>query len=1037
MDAVYAAQQELRAKARLTVDSVIDDPIGRLGLREKFYLKYKFGDAEHHPQYGFGQSELEFLQWEIRRGVLNPTDHPEKKGSPWWRSVNLDLCYNAELAGLYFDSGISSAGEKNEVLHWLNYMQHPTAQTWYRAHNASIASGYVQFILLARNEEIGEQAFMNEVLVRLLFAQAMVEGEKFAFGRFGEWLSDPDGNSVQEIISLPEFYPDFYPLRAADVLDVEYKSKCFLDRCAMVFDRFIIETHVKALYSLAKTWLGVDMLAEFIKNGKPDYPIIDPAVIKMETSEAMPEPSANFQKKKIVILGGGMGSLTTAYELTSHEGWEKYYDITLYQLGWRLGGKTATGRGVNNRIEERGIHIFQGWYDNAWRLVKDAYRLQEELQLNPDSPFKSWKDAFRPHNTTLLTEFSFAEGKWINWPIIFPPNDVEPGTDAQQSTWQILHKVIGLALGLVLGSPYQKGAELSKWALADFVKVSPAGPAGPPRRKSWFIRIINYFIVKTEKVIEVPLLHEIYAIADKLLAAPHDEKHQHFSELISLVERLNGWMKEHLEHLVVGNNKIRRIITLLEWLFVNLKGMFADVYVRETHSFDYARVNEMDYRAWLKKHGASELVLNSAPVRFIYTGSFANLIGENPGMIASDIALRMCLLAVSYKGSFISMLNAGTGDTLITPIYQVLKQRGIKFKFFHRVDQVHYSGTGEIEEISIAEQVTLKDPGAGYSPTVKVNGLNSWPCEPLYDQISGEQAERLKSGQVNLESSWTSWPDAGHFKLVKGKDFDQVVLGIPAAALKTICSEIISKNERWKNMVEKVVMVPTFGVQFWAKPDLVALGYDHASWGLPADTEPDSVTFSNPHYSWTDMTPILRQENWDADNMPGHVSYFCGTITMPSPLPPFTKLGFPAEQKIRIMALTEQWLHDYMGWFFTKAGNVEYPTGFSLDLLIDPDKQEPEKQGLDKLTSQFFSVNIDPSNHYTLALPGANKYRFKTDETDFRNLFVCGDWTNFGLNVGHIEGTVVSGLRCANAIMKTYGITQLNPILGGAENIDH
>ncbi|MCC5907413.1 MAG: NAD(P)-binding protein [Balneolaceae bacterium] len=65
--------------------------------------------------------------------------------------------------------------------------------------------------------------------------------------------------------------------------------------------------------------------------------------------------------------------------MTDYPGWEDHNDITVYQMGWRLGGKTATGRGVHNRIVEKGIHISQGWYDNAFRMVKDAYKLQEEL----------------------------------------------------------------------------------------------------------------------------------------------------------------------------------------------------------------------------------------------------------------------------------------------------------------------------------------------------------------------------------------------------------------------------------------------------------------------------------------------------------------------------------------------------------------------------------------------------------------------------------------------------------------------------------
>ena len=82
-------------------------------------------------------------------------------------------------------------------------------------------------------------------------------------------------------------------------------------------------------------------------------------------------------KQKITIIGGGIGGLTAAYELTDPKLQNKY-DITLYQMGWRLGGKCATGRNQdrNMRIEEHGIHAFAGSYYNGLTMMKYVY---EEL----------------------------------------------------------------------------------------------------------------------------------------------------------------------------------------------------------------------------------------------------------------------------------------------------------------------------------------------------------------------------------------------------------------------------------------------------------------------------------------------------------------------------------------------------------------------------------------------------------------------------------------------------------------------------------
>src|SRR4029079_2727636 len=101
------------------------------------------------------------------------------------------------------------------------------------------------------------------------------------------------------------------------------------------------------------------------------------------------------------------------------------YDITLYQMGWRLGGKGASGRNreMADRIEEHGLHIWFGYYENAFRLIQDCY---EELGRPLNVPLATWDKAFKPHNTIVVEEFVPLQ-KWIPWPLTFAPNDEVPG----------------------------------------------------------------------------------------------------------------------------------------------------------------------------------------------------------------------------------------------------------------------------------------------------------------------------------------------------------------------------------------------------------------------------------------------------------------------------------------------------------------------------------------------------------------------------------------------------------------------------------
>ena len=100
-------------------------------------------------------------------------------------------------------------------------------------------------------------------------------------------------------------------------------------------------------------------------------------------------------KKKIAVLGGGIGSLAAVYGITQSPGWQEKYDITLYQLGWRLGGKGASGRNreMADRIEEHGLHVWFGYYENAFRLIQSCYR---ELGRSSNAPLRTWDLAFKP-----------------------------------------------------------------------------------------------------------------------------------------------------------------------------------------------------------------------------------------------------------------------------------------------------------------------------------------------------------------------------------------------------------------------------------------------------------------------------------------------------------------------------------------------------------------------------------------------------------------------------------------------------------------
>ena len=260
--------QILEDKALEIVKEVADDPQGRYNLRYQFYQKY--GDPFIHHKSGLGNSELAFIKWEIRRGVLNPIHHL-LPGSPWWRKVNSYFIYLATLAQLIYESGENFDHLPAPVTFWLDYIKKPNECSWYRAHNSSIIAGYEVADPIAFNENIYEQYFVNIVLYRLLYAQSIVEG--VSFGLLGKILGNPRGFAVSIITDIESFYPSHYPLSKQDIKYITHKAHNFEGVIEDIFDELFILPHLDKLYKEAADWNDSPVILNYIKNNHPCYPV--------------------------------------------------------------------------------------------------------------------------------------------------------------------------------------------------------------------------------------------------------------------------------------------------------------------------------------------------------------------------------------------------------------------------------------------------------------------------------------------------------------------------------------------------------------------------------------------------------------------------------------------------------------------------------------------------------------------------------------------------------------------------------------------
>lgn len=672
------------------------------------------------------------------------------------------------------------------------------------------------------------------------------------------------------------------------------------------------------------------------------------------------------EPRRIAILGGGVGALSAAFHLSSRPGWRERYQITVYQQGWRLGGKGASGRNAQRgqRIEEHGLHIWFGHYANAFALLRTVY---QELGRAPDAPLATWDRAFRPHDYIALAERA-GQG-WRPWHMVLPRRPGEPGTGSDPVT------------------PWRLALEAAIWLRRWHTELRAQSTQAPRP--------------------------EAGAPFDALLALAHalpEDAREHTDLDRSLLARAIERVKRQLDgaaHLAAPNEAgARRALEALNVVTTVLKGMWADnVFAR---GFDI--VNDEDLRAWLARHGGSpELCLDSTLVRSTYAQMFAFEDGVKPNFEAGTALRFMMRMAFAYRGSVMYRMQAGMGDAVFAPLYQALSARGVRFEFFHRVEDVVADG-GQVGSIRMTVQAALKD--GAYRPLADVKGLPCWPNRPDAAQLEPAQAALMREHGVDLESYWSDWPalyrqafgaPLPERTLQRGRDFDDVVFGLPVASLAASAPGLLAASPALQAAAGRVRTVATQAYQAWLERDLAQLG-----WTVQPDgQEPILTGFGMPYDTWAPMDQVLASEDWPAESAPRSVHYFCGAMAV-APPPPAADTGYPA----RCAALAKQQaiaqLEQRIGALWPAAAGSEFPWQW----LVDPEGGT----GPARFDRQYWRANVDPSERYVLSVAGSSAYRPASAGAGLSNLYLAGDWIRTGVNAGCVEAAVMAGMQASRAL---------------------
>ncbi|WP_272474505.1 NAD(P)-binding protein [Baekduia alba] len=678
------------------------------------------------------------------------------------------------------------------------------------------------------------------------------------------------------------------------------------------------------------------------------------------------------ERRRVAVLGGGAGSLAAAFELTATPELRDKYDVTVYQLGWRLGGKGASGRrdvGGGQRIEEHGLHVWFGFYENAFDVIRRVY---EALDRPEGAPLRTWRDAFHPTDEVVLCDDT-EDDRWIPRHFHFPSNDGTPGIPTESpSLHRLMHDAIH-TLRLV----------------------------EPPVHASLQLRALDKFF-------------DGFLLAmEKFLGGDDGE-----SELADLFE---GFLKFAKPFLHIGADpddaeeplicRFLRVLTAIIWKITDgdryamtfdvTATVFRGILVDDLDDEDkggFGQVNDEEFMAWMARHGAHPETLAESPIlRAFYQLCFGYEDGDRarPCIAAGKALQAMLRMCLGYRGAIMWKMQAGMGDAIFAPMYEALRARGVRFEFFTQVTNVGVSEDGQlVDRIGLRRQARLAGDGE-YQPLLPdPGGLLSWPAAPLYDQLEGG----VDVYRDVLFEACQSGPDARDEELKVGEDFDDVVLGMSVASLPPVTQELAAKDPRFQQMLDHAMTVATQALQVWMTKTPEQLGPEN-----PAGMV--SGAYLKPLDTLCDMSHLLPREGWPAQDGVVSIGYLCGTMEQP---PDDTQ----DEADQRAFAAGVEHLKTKALVLWPGAEQAGTDGEFDWDLLFDP----TNNTGEDRVRAQYWRANIFGSERYVLTPPGSIQYRLRPDEAAPANLALAGDWTRNGICGGSVEAAVTSGKLAAKAL---------------------
>jgi len=683
---------------------------------------------------------------------------------------------------------------------------------------------------------------------------------------------------------------------------------------------------------------------------------------------------------RVLILGGGMAGLAAAWALSDPAA-TAVESVTVHQRGWRLGGKGASSRGVHGRIEEHGLHVWLGYYHNAFRLLRQVYQELDRPATAPGCPIGGWRDAFLPAGRVGVAEE--ADGRWSSWVASFTGDAAEPGGEPSWSGPPTVAEFVRRSVQLLLDLSSSVGRTGRAAPPPGVVLSASAGRPGTGAAPEDPFGSLAGFAGLARQAEAAALVAAVTAA--EMLGPAARPGQPAAAVVVDHLDRLREEWTDRIRH----DQAARRLWQVAGLVLACARGAAADGLLGGPAGF--AAIDHLDFREWLAGHGASPETVDSPLVRGMYDLVFAYEDGD-PGRPRFAAGLGLFLaskLFFEYQGSIFWKMRAGMGEVVFAPLYAALRARGVRFEFFSRAERLHLAADRRsVAAVTVARQARLAPGIEVYDPLVTVGGLPCFPDRPRRELLAADVPG-------DLESHWGDRRGEEPVTLAAGADFDAVVLATSLGMVPYVARELLADSARWRRMVAAVPTVATQALQLWLHATDEQLGVPPGS--------PTISGLGSPFQTYAAMGHLIGREAWPAGERPATVAYLCSTL-------PDADAGRPAGAAAAVRANAVEFLERRAGDLW--PGAVAADGGFRWDLLAGGG----EAAGPARLDAQYWTASTDPSDRYVQSPPGSGAHRLAADESGYRNLFLAGDWINCGLNAGCIEAAVMAGLEAANAV---------------------